>query len=201
MSRPEDDKPGVLSGELPWAEGEHAGPDVYDPHIDFDAGRWTFTGVSKEYTLYSSVVLNHLGLTFDPVALCWEENGFPLNETPIALEASRPLLSGLPPPLDRTLFACPAPYAEELIRFLDRICVCRDGAFYESQRQMIPVVDWPLLDKMSVAPPRAPTVLVALYGVTGGGSTVYWKPPANPWKDALSLVRRVKKPDTKRGKS
>jgi hypothetical protein len=180
--------------ELPWDEGTHRGPDVYDPHVEYGPGRWTLTGLSKEFVLYSADLFRVTGLPFDPVALYWEEAALPPAEAPIELTLERPVLAGLPVPFDHTLYACPVPYAAGLLRHLDRMSVRMDGVVWASVRQMIPVVDWPLLGRTAVAPVRPPRVPVALYGMTTDRMAVYWRPPSDPWTGAVTLVRRALEP-------
>lgn len=185
--------PEYLDGqELPWQDGVHRGPDVYDPNVDYDEGRWTLTGMSKEYTLYSASILVSVGLHFDPVALYWEENALSAAEAPFELVLDRPVLHGLPPPFDRTLYACPEPYANGLLTFLDRTAVTIEGAHYETVRQMLPVVDWPLVSKTSVVPVKLPTVTVAVYGLASKDVAIYWKPVRGV--NDLSLVSRKLEP-------
>jgi hypothetical protein len=165
---------------------------VYDPRLELGTGRWTLTGLSGEFAFYSAAVLQSLGLTFDPVALFWEEGALPAAEAPLALAFDRTVLAGPAAPLDRTIFACPKPYAPRLFTFLDRFAARLGSVVYESVHQRLPVVDWRLLDRVSVAPARAPTVVVELYGLSGPTDAVYWRPPADPWTAPVQLVRRVR---------
>lgn len=182
--------------ELPWPEGEHAGPEVRKDElgVDYQDGKWSLTGMSKEFTLFSAVSLAYSGIDFDPVALYWAETGLPASDTPFWVDVDRPILAGLAPPYDATLFACPKLYANGLISFLDRIAVNHPNGMIEAVRQRLPVVDWPLLKHVSVAPPAPPTVLVELYGLATKEGSYLWMTPQNPWKDPLTLQFRKVRP-------
>jgi hypothetical protein len=176
--------------ELPWESGVHRGPDVYDPHVDYGDGHWTLTGMAAEYVLYSAAVIRSLGITFDPVALYWEENQLPLGETPYEVDVGEVVLSGLVPPEDRTLFACPRPYAAGLLTFMDRMSFRSGDTAFDSLRQVVRVVDWPMVRRMSVVPSVPPTVEVSVYGVSSPRDVYFWRVPADPWKGRLTLTHR-----------
>lgn len=186
----------VGATELPWEAGTHRGPDTHDAGSGYDSQIWTLTGITKEFALYTPVVLSAAGLDFDPVHLCWEENRLPPNELPYAVESPVPLLAGLSALFNRTVFACPLDHAPTLFRFLDRMSMRAGGTVYDSIRQQVDVVDWVMLHRLSVAPPRPPLVSMALYGVQGADTVYCWVPPKNPWKDRFQLVRRDIKPRT-----
>ncbi len=85
--------------------------------------------------------------------------------------------------------------AEERQLVLDRFAANRSGITIESVHQQLNMVDWPLLEGISVAPPKPPLVPVELYGFTvvGKGSFL-WHPPRNVWKDPIILKQPAKPP-------
>lgn len=190
--------------ELPWESGTHPGPTVRldEANIDYGDNRWSLTGIAAEHVLFSAVTLVYAGLPKDPVAVYWSEQNLPDREAPLWVDVGRTVLLGLPQPYDQVLFACPRQYATGLVKFLDRLSLQRpDGWVAHSVRQRIPIVDWPLLRGVSVAPPRPPTVLVELYGVDAPDCVYSWRTPANPWTSPVQLKGRVKpkpKGDAKR---
>lgn len=188
----------VGSTELPWDTGRHDGPEVRpdEVNVDYQDGRWSLTGLSQDHLLFSAVPLALIGLAKDPVAVYWTENNLPEGESPYWVEMDRVVLAGLPPPYDRILFACPKPYADGLIKFLDRVSAASEeygGYVVHSIRQRLPVVDWRLADRVSVAPPNPPTVHVDLYGLDAPGELLVWRPPVDPWTSPITLVRRRKR--------
>jgi len=191
--------------ELPWDPGEHAGPEVRPdeiPGVDYQDGRWSLTGLTRDHRLYSAVVLAALGLPRDPVAVYWAENNLPEHDSPYWVDVGRVVLGGgIPAPFDQVLFACPNQYAAGLITFLDRLSVRSGAVVAHSVRQRVPVVDWRLLDQVAVAPPTPPTVLVDLYGYETDDLQFVWQPPADPWRQPVRLVRQPRpKPKKPKGK-
>lgn len=186
----------IGSSELPWDVGSYRGPDAHDAGSGYDTETWTLTGLAQEYWLFTPYVLSAAGLPFDPVHLCWEENRFPVSEAPYAVESRVPLLSGPEPPFDRTLFACPLPFAKQVQAFLDRMVIRSGAAVYEAVHQRVDLVDWVMLDRLSVGPSTPPVVKVSLYGLIGPVGFI-WSPPADPWSDRFRLVQRTPKPTRK----
>lgn len=187
----------VGSIELPWPTGRHDGPEVRgdEVNIDYGDGRWSLTGLAVDHALYSATLLSMMGLPCDPVALYWAENALPDAEAPYWVDVGRVVLSGLPAPHNQVLFACPKQYAPGLITFLDRLaCAEAGGPVTASVRQRLPVVDWPLLKHISVAPPKPPTVEVDLYGLDQPDRLLFWRPPSDPWRGSVTLVSRSKDP-------
>jgi len=181
--------------QLPWPEGDHAGPSVYygDAHVDYHQGKWSLAGLERDHVLLSSVLLPLAGFPTDPVAVYWSENNLPKSVAPYWVDVGRQVLKGLPPPYDQIVFACPKEYATGLIKFLDWTALrTPSGHLLKSVRQRLPMVDWPLLRGMSVAPPKPPTVFVDLYGIETDTHAVVWSVPKNPWTDPISLVQREK---------
>lgn len=180
--------------ELPWLPGRHDGEPVRpdEVNVDYGDGRWSLTGMAAEHTLFSPVVLQLSGLPFDPVAVYWSEKGLPDGESPYWVDVGRQVLRGLPAPYDQVLFACPKSHAPGLIAFLDRLTISGGGVAIDSVRQRVPVVDWPLLRSIAVAPPNPPTVPVELYGVETDKFTLAWVPPHDPWRAPVSIVHRNK---------
>lgn len=181
----------VGSSELPWPEGEHPGADVRSDDVDPLTGRrarWTLSGMANDHRFFSAVVVNHLGLSFDPVALYWAENALPPRESPLWLDLGRVVLKGLPPPLDRVVFACPAAHAPGLFTFLDRFSARRPDGVWDAVHQRLELVDWALVDSLTVVPPKPPTVPLELYGVAGPAGGFAWTPPEDPWKTPLRLT-------------
>lgn len=180
--------------ELPWEPGTRRAPDAYDAGSDYANETWTLTGISKEFKLYTPIVLTSFGLPFDPVHLYWDEAKLPDNELPYAVESPVPLLTGPVAPFEHTIFACPNPHAPGLFKFLDRMSLRAGADVYESVRQQVDLVDWVMLHRMSVAPPKPPRVSIALYGLIGPACSFVWNPPKDVWRDRFTLVRRDRSP-------
>jgi hypothetical protein len=183
----------VTTGEAPWPVGTFRGPDTDDVRTEFDKGRWTLTGLNGDHVIFSSSLLALSGVAFDPVSLYWEESNLSFCDTPYECIHNRVILSGLTPPFDATVYACPKSHADGLITFLDRFSVRSGSVIYDSVKQIIPIVDWRLLDKTSVAPLQPPTVPIVLYGLESSATSYLWRPPLDPWKEPIRLIRTERK--------
>lgn len=187
----------VGSTELPWEEGNHDGPTIYNDDLS-PVGRkasWTLTGLSGSHKFFTHQLLLAAGTTPDPVEVYWAENNLPANESCYILQTSRPVFGGLPDPYSRIVFACPDVHAPGLFKYLDRLAVCSAGRpMFDSLRQNIYIVDWPMVDSMSVVPQKPPVVVAAVWGVEWADSMVYFKQSSDLWTKPFTLVKRTKPP-------
>lgn len=177
------------TGEELQPVGTFRGPDVGEVHVDLDPAKWTLTALRTEHTLFSAALLTATGVPFDPIALYWEENSLPMCDTPFEFTHEQILLAGLPDPYNRIIYACPNTYASGLIAFLDRFSVRIGTAVHDSVKQIVPVVDWRLLAKSSVAPKEPPRVPVILYGIESPTEIYAWQPPKDLWRESVRLVK------------
>lgn len=178
--------------ELPWPEGDHAGPAVYHGDVApfTGAARWTLTGMAADYRFYSAAALLAAGIPRDPAEVYWAEAGLPAAEAPRAVDLGRVVLRGLVPPADRVVWACPRRHAEGLFTALARVgCVDHStGDRWDSAHQRLPLVDWPLALSLTHPPAAPPTVDVELFGLVGQKGGFLWWRPADLWKNPLSLT-------------
>lgn len=185
--------------ELPWDEGTPRGPDVHRPDPAGRPGRWTLTGMAADHRFYTAALLAATGVPFDPVEVYWAEAGLDRREAPYSLVLDRVVFAGLTPPLDRTVFACPAAHAPGLFRFLDRFAAgVGVAAAWESLHQRLAVVDWQLVAALTTVPPSPPTVPVEAYGLVGTADVYHWKLPGDPCTQPIRLVRTPRKATPRR---
>ena len=181
---------------LPLPQGEHAGESVYrdEVNVDYQNGRWSLTGLSAEFALYSAAALAYSRVPFDPVALYWTERNLPKCDAPYWVDVGRVIFGGLEPPVNQVLFACPKSYAPNLFGFLDRFSVSSGGVLVHSLHQRVQLVDWVMLSKMSIVPADPPTVMIDVFGLSTAEADYIWHPPKNIWKDVHTLQMCPKGP-------
>lgn len=175
--------------ELPWEQGLHRGLDAEEADPSLRPGRWSLTGMSADHQFYSADLLAMTGVISHPVDIFFAENNIPLQEAPFRLNLGRPVLRGLPQPLDHYVYAVPNLHARRLFDFLDRFAAGDpQSAYWESLHQRMELVDWPFVDTLSVMPEKPPTVRIELFGLSGPETVYHWKPPQNPWKESVWLA-------------
>lgn len=183
--------------ELPWPEGTHAGPDFWSVGPAGRPAAWTLSALSATHLFFSHVVLKSAcaGVGLDPVALYWAEAGLDRRDAPYALDTGATMFEGPAPPEDRIVYACSSHLAPGLVRFLDRFSGTLRGQVWDSVRQNVHVRDHRLVSTLTLMPPNAPRVAVALYGLSGPSGVYHWLPPKDLWTDNPRLAFRDKKLD------
>ena len=195
MSR--DPSKQVLVGgevELPYDEADNAPGPVVRPGEVAPVGRsadWSLTGLAAGHRLLNPTLIRAAGLSTDPVALVWAENGFDPKDAPYVVDLGWEAFPGVPAPESHTLLACPEHLARVLVPALARVVFGTPGNVeWAVVHQRVPLLDLKLLKSLTHQPPTPPTVPVDVFGLESPKyGTVSWKPPPSPWTGAFSLVR------------
>lgn len=157
----------------------------------------TLAELSREYVLLHHGALLALGVA-DPLPVIYAETGINDADRPLRLPLERPLLSGLPAPLDRILLLVPrrvwpVVFAHlKLVSYLDR----SSRRYWQTLIQEVPVLDQWAVGRCSVAAAQPPTALVYFVGVDGNQCCYHYRPSLDLYQEPVLLRKSTPLPET-----